>query len=722
MAEQPAGDEVVTIACREFVELVTEHLEGTLPDEVEQAIAAHLELCDPCLVYLDQIRSTAAALRSLPAPALPEPARQRLLDVFTALRAGAQDGVRARCPRHGALCAPARAADVHGARGDRLRVRVRDAGRTEVPDAVTGPVGSMPAGGGEPEPAVADVRAELARYQALVEYAPDAIVILDLDAGHFVTVNGAAEQLFGMPRADLLRVGPEEVSPPVQPDGRPSGPAARAVLDRALAGEKPRFEWTHRRADGTDVACEITLLRLPDPDRRLVRGSIQDIRERQEAEAARAVRERRAGRPPGGRGERGPAAGHGRRAERDRVGARSGHVAVPFINERAEELLGYPAAQWLADEALWQRILHPDDREAALPAVRAAIADGDDFALTYRVRAADGRWVWLQHLAHVTRDEHGTPPALHAVLVDVTEAEAARAGRRRCWPRPAGCSPAPAAWRSGSPRSRAAGRRAGDWAAVWLRGDDDRYRPVAAAPAALADRVLGLGRCGCPTSSPRRCGPGGAFAVPEVTERAVARGDAPTTPARRAHRDRRRQLAGRAADHRRRRRSGCSPSPRDARPGYDEADVALAADLGQRMATMVAAERLAAQRRQLHEMTVALAAAGTVAEAAAALTTGLRDVLGASVVAVCTLGDDGQLHTMDVVGDPAGRWDEFTTMRLTARCRWPTPRAPAGRCGCPTGRPCSSATRRWRPACTRRPRRRPRCRCWSATGWSARSA
>ncbi|MGY1681165.1 anti-sigma factor family protein [Geodermatophilus sp. SYSU D01176] len=90
MAEPPAprrtaDHDVVGIACQEFVELVTDHLEGTLPEDVENAIAAHLELCEPCRIYLEQIRSTAAALRSLPTPTLPEPARKRLLEVFTAL-------------------------------------------------------------------------------------------------------------------------------------------------------------------------------------------------------------------------------------------------------------------------------------------------------------------------------------------------------------------------------------------------------------------------------------------------------------------------------------------------------------------------------------------------------------------------------------------------------------------------------------------------------------
>jgi hypothetical protein len=81
-AAAPGGDPVLVVACREFVELVTEHLEGTLSAELEQAIAAHLELCDPCVEYLEQMRGTVGLLGTLPAGTLPPPARRQLLDVF----------------------------------------------------------------------------------------------------------------------------------------------------------------------------------------------------------------------------------------------------------------------------------------------------------------------------------------------------------------------------------------------------------------------------------------------------------------------------------------------------------------------------------------------------------------------------------------------------------------------------------------------------------------
>src|SRR3954468_3883818 len=157
---------------------------------------------------------------------------------------------------------------------------------------------------------VADLRARLERAEALVEHAPDAIVILDVDAGRFVSVNAAAERLFGLDRAALLRVGPVEVSPPVQPDGRPSRTAAAEYIAQALGGGRPRFEWVHRTADGRDVPCEVTLLRLPAEDQRLVRGSVLEIAERRAAETARRDADAaRAGPPPA---PAPPARGHGR--------------------------------------------------------------------------------------------------------------------------------------------------------------------------------------------------------------------------------------------------------------------------------------------------------------------------------------------------------------------------------------------------------------------------
>ena len=122
------------------------------------------------------------------------------------------------------------------------------------------------------------------RYRTLVENAPEAIVVVDLDRSQFIDLNENAERLFGMSREQLLRIGPLDVSPPFQADGRVSSEAARADLESAIRHEKPRFEWTHRNAAGTEIPCEISLLRLPASGRNLVRGSIVDISDRKRAQ------------------------------------------------------------------------------------------------------------------------------------------------------------------------------------------------------------------------------------------------------------------------------------------------------------------------------------------------------------------------------------------------------------------------------------------------------
>ncbi|HEY7379102.1 MAG TPA: PAS domain S-box protein [Steroidobacteraceae bacterium] len=128
------------------------------------------------------------------------------------------------------------------------------------------------------------LRESEARYRTLVENAPEAIVVLDMDVGRFIDVNDNAVRFFKMDRAALLQVGPEQVSPPVQADGTSSFGMARGHLERALNGETPVFEWLHRDALGNDIPCEVRLVRLPSSTRRLIRGSITDITDRKRSE------------------------------------------------------------------------------------------------------------------------------------------------------------------------------------------------------------------------------------------------------------------------------------------------------------------------------------------------------------------------------------------------------------------------------------------------------
>ncbi len=123
------------------------------------------------------------------------------------------------------------------------------------------------------------------RFRALIENAPEAIVVYDLDAGRFVDANDQACELFNLSRKRLLAVGPEQVSPEKQPDGTPSFGIARGYLDRALNGEQLSFEWMHQDSRGTEIPCEVRLSRLPVGDKHLIRASITDIGERKRNES-----------------------------------------------------------------------------------------------------------------------------------------------------------------------------------------------------------------------------------------------------------------------------------------------------------------------------------------------------------------------------------------------------------------------------------------------------
>ncbi|SAL27737.1 PAS domain S-box protein [Caballeronia humi] len=137
------------------------------------------------------------------------------------------------------------------------------------------------------------LRASEQRLSTMLAFSPDAITLLDVDTLRFVEVNEQAARLYGRDRDALLRIGPVELSPARQPDGRLSNEAAREKVEEALDGGVPVFEWWHADPSGTLFPCEVRLVRLPDATRRLVRGSVIDISERKLAEAARRESEAR---------------------------------------------------------------------------------------------------------------------------------------------------------------------------------------------------------------------------------------------------------------------------------------------------------------------------------------------------------------------------------------------------------------------------------------------
>lgn len=70
------------IACQQFVEEVTNYLEGKLSEAEQRWTDEHLAACDACRAYLEQMRATIAALRGLRETEMDPALRKQILDLM----------------------------------------------------------------------------------------------------------------------------------------------------------------------------------------------------------------------------------------------------------------------------------------------------------------------------------------------------------------------------------------------------------------------------------------------------------------------------------------------------------------------------------------------------------------------------------------------------------------------------------------------------------------
>jgi PAS domain S-box-containing protein len=125
-----------------------------------------------------------------------------------------------------------------------------------------------------------------AHYQALVDGAPEAICVADMD-GRIVRGNPKFHEMFGIAARSETRYTIGDISADTQPDGRDSITAAREHIRHAVQRGAVVFEWSHRRINGEQFHAEVALSRLPGEKGDLVRGAVRDITRRKRVELLR---------------------------------------------------------------------------------------------------------------------------------------------------------------------------------------------------------------------------------------------------------------------------------------------------------------------------------------------------------------------------------------------------------------------------------------------------
>jgi anti-sigma factor RsiW len=76
------------LACQELVELITEYLEGALPDRDRIRLEAHISKCADCRTYLEQMRQTIEVLGRLSERDVTSGVLDELLVAFQAWKEG----------------------------------------------------------------------------------------------------------------------------------------------------------------------------------------------------------------------------------------------------------------------------------------------------------------------------------------------------------------------------------------------------------------------------------------------------------------------------------------------------------------------------------------------------------------------------------------------------------------------------------------------------------
>ncbi len=136
------------------------------------------------------------------------------------------------------------------------------------------------------------LRASERRYRTLFDSSRDAIMLLTPERGFF-RGNPAAVELFGCrDEAHFTSLTPADLSPPVQPDGSLSSAKAQQMMAIAMDRGAHFFEWTHRRADGTDFFASVLLTRLELEGQPLLQATVRDVTDQKRAaEALRVAKE-----------------------------------------------------------------------------------------------------------------------------------------------------------------------------------------------------------------------------------------------------------------------------------------------------------------------------------------------------------------------------------------------------------------------------------------------
>jgi PAS domain S-box-containing protein len=254
------------------------------------------------------------------------------------------------------------------------------------------------------------------RYRSVVERIP-AITYLDVrepDGGvRMAFISPQIEALLGYGYERFLD-DPDFWFDLVHPEDRARmEEAATATGQGGMAFDE---EYRMRHADGRWVWVHDTSTPVVGPDGTLThfQGFMIDVTRRKQAEQLLQDAERRYRKMV----EAIPAVVY---IDEPSDGVPGMGATVGFVSPQIEQILGYPPERFTDDAGFWFDVMHPDDLAELRAREAFSVDDLEPFDEVYRMRHADGRWVWVHDTSTTVLHEDGTVAYFQGFMFDVTQ-------------------------------------------------------------------------------------------------------------------------------------------------------------------------------------------------------------------------------------------------------------------------------------------------------------
>lgn len=93
---------------------------------------------------------------------------------------------------------------------------------------------------------------------------------------------------------------------------------------------------------------------------------------------------------------------------------------ITFVNNKAEDITGYPRALWLSESDFWSKRVYPEDRAWALKFYKDNVKKQNQFEFEYRFIKSDQSVIWVRDYVTVIK-ENGKPAFVRGIMLDATK-------------------------------------------------------------------------------------------------------------------------------------------------------------------------------------------------------------------------------------------------------------------------------------------------------------